>query len=87
MSIDIKFIEQLTKTCRKCGIKTFKGFDIEFTLDELPQKQSRRRSDQTVNDPTDPYENFPDVELTPEQLMYYSSGGLPENDPHLKDKQ
>ena len=32
-----------------------------------------------------PWADFPDGELTPEQLMFYSAGGKPEEDPYRKD--
>jgi hypothetical protein len=49
---------------------------------ELPINNS-----QTANNiigETDRYTDFPEGFLTEEQLTYYSSGGLPENDPALK---
>lgn len=37
-AFDVKELERIAKACRKAGIKTFKGFGMEFTLTEdLPQ--------------------------------------------------
>lgn len=73
----LKDIEKLMKLCRKQGITEFVLKDLVLRFGELPQQQS------TVVDidPENPYSNFPQGELTPEQLAFYSAGGIPEEDP------
>lgn len=82
---DLKELERLLKLCRKQGVTQIKLGEVELKLGDLPPEQRRSRDQDDI--PTDnPYADFPDGELTPEQLMFYSSGGLPENDPYRKDQ-
>lgn len=81
----IKDLEKLLKLCRKQGVTEIKFGSVEFKLGDLPFEQGRMHP--AAESSTDnPYANFPDGELTPEQLMFYSAGGLPEDDPFLKDQ-
>lgn len=80
---DLKELEKLLKLLRKQGITHFKMGEIDLTVGDLPQAQGQV---ETVDINDDPYAGFPAGVLTPEQLMYYSSGGVPEEDP-FKDKQ
>ena len=75
----IKDLEKLLKLCRKQGVKEIKLGEIAFSLGDLPHEESVGSIDGAPV--SDKYENFPQGELTPEQLMFYSAGGLPENDP------
>lgn len=77
---DLNELQKLFKLCRKQGIMEIELGDIKFKLGDLP----RDNSSTYIEEPKNPYENFPDGELTPEQLMFYSAGGLPEDDPYLK---
>lgn len=80
----LKDLEKLIKLCRKQGLTEIDlGGVVSFKLGDLPQGQSVT-SDAHGDSADDPYENFPQGDLTPEQLMFYSSGGVPENDPTLK---
>lgn len=82
---DLKELEKLLKLCRKQGVTDIKLGDVELKLGELPAESNGRQT--SVETPTDnPYANFPDGELTPEQLMFYSAGGKPEDDPYLKEQ-
>lgn len=72
----LKDLEKLLKLCRKQGVTDIKLGTVELKLGALPDTQATLSSD-----PTDPYANFPQGELTAEQLAFYSSGGTPENDP------
>lgn len=53
---DFKILKKLAESCRKAGIKSFKGFGMEFTLsDEAPvsaykQTKESKKSAQTVTD-------------------------------------
>lgn len=80
----LKDLEKLLKLCRKHGVKDIQLAEVKLTLGDLPFEP---RTQEQGEIPTDnPYANFPDGELTPEQLMFYSSGGRPEDDPYLKDQ-
>lgn len=84
MIATLKDLEKLLKLCRKQGVQNIKLGEIEFKLGDLPEsKASYGSSDEIPSD--NPYANFPDGMLTPEQLTYYSSGGLPEDDPLNKE--
>ena len=79
---DLKELKQLLVLCRKQGVTEIKFGEVEFKLGELPYEAP----EQTVeHDATSPYDNFPEGELSMEQLAFYSSGGNPEDDPDNKD--
>lgn len=81
---DLKDLKALFKLCRAQGIIDFKmnGLDIKFG--DLPQGMSQSQEIQ-VDDPINRYAGFPQGELTPEQLAFYSSGGSPVDDPENKE--
>lgn len=80
---DIKDLKQLFKLCRQQGVTEIKLGDTEIKFGEMPMQQSSVMNESQSEE--SPYGNFPSGELTPEQLMFYSSGGRPEDDPALKD--
>lgn len=76
----LRELEKLLKLCRRQGVLKIEFDNLKLELGELPVSL-------VSNAPTeapDPLKGFPDGELTPEQLMFYSAGGTPENDPELK---
>lgn len=77
----LKDLERLLKLCRKQGVQEIKLGVVELKLVDLPQE---RAAFLEATNEVDPYSNFPQGELTPEQLMFYSSGGSPKDDPALK---
>lgn len=79
---DLKELERLLKLCRKQGVTEIELGEVKLKLGDLPfnSPQSRTAEEEII----DPYKNFPTGELTPDQLAFYSSGGLPENDPFNK---
>lgn len=79
----LKDLEKLLKLCRKQGVTEIKLGTTEFKLGDFPLENNYK----TENDPIDPYANFPQGELSPEQLAFYSSGGMPEQDPENEDIQ
>lgn len=93
--MNIKELEKLFKLCRKQGITEInldgvsdcgtKQEKVSFKLGDLPQAMSQM-PDITDTDPKDPFANFPQGDLTPEQLAFYSSGGSPDDDPYRKDQ-
>jgi hypothetical protein len=77
----LKDLERFFKLCRKQGITKADLSAMAFEFGDLPQEQGQAQAGDDLNDP---YRNFPTGELTPEQLMFYSAGGVPEDDPVLK---
>lgn len=82
---DLKELQKLLKLCRAQGITDFKMNGIEIKFGELPQQSSSMTDSLSQEDIANPYANFPQGELTPEQLMFYSSGGVPQDDPLNKE--
>lgn len=77
---DIKDLKALFKLCRAQGITEFKMNGIEIKFGDLPTGPIQ---EEQVLNPANRFDNFPQGELTPEQLMFYSSGGDPKDDPEL----
>lgn len=73
---NLKDLERLLKLCRKQGVTDIKLGTVELKLGNLPREEAPAE-----HDPKNPLANFPVGELTPEQLMFYSAGGKPEDDP------
>lgn len=85
MISSIKDLKTLFQLCRKQGISELNlpGV-VSFKMGELPVEQKSHAA--TEADPENPYSDFPDGELTLEQQIFYSAGGLPENDPYREDQ-
>lgn len=84
---NLKDLERLLKLCRRQGVTEIKLGTTEFKLGDLPQESGAISKGEEESDPANPYANFPKGELTAEQLIFYSSGGRPEDDPHNKEAQ
>lgn len=78
MVTTLKDLEKLLKLLRRQGVVDFKHGEIELKLGDLPQDRTIANAEA---DGDNPFAGFPDGELTPEQLMFYSAGGHPEDDP------
>lgn len=83
MIANLKDLEKLLKLCRKQGVTKLSMGDVTLELGEMPQQTNESIVEEI--DPANPYANFPQGDLTPEQLMFYSSGGDPLDDPDNKD--
>jgi len=81
----LKDLEKLLKLCRRQGVTEINLGTVSLKLGELPVEIDRNAKNIIEDVNADPYANFPQGELTPEQLMFYSSGGMPEDDPHRTD--
>jgi len=81
---DLKDLKALFKLCRAQGVTSIKLNGVEIAFGDLPNVP-HGTIQESVEDPTNPYANFPQGELSPEQLMFYSSGGKPEDDPFNKE--
>ncbi len=72
--MDIKELRSLLKLLRTNGITHYKSNDLELQFSPeallLPKEEQLEETSST-------WDRFPDTILTPEQLMYYSSGGVP----------
>lgn len=82
---DLKDLQKLLKLCRSQGITDIKIHGVEIKFGEMPIQPGAIQAIEMGQDATNPYANFPQEVLTPEQLMFYSSGGLPEDDPTNKE--
>ena len=74
--MDLKQLKATLKIMRDNGVLHLKTADIELQLDHqalFPNKEIQ------VDESEDKYANFPGEILSPEQLAFYSSGGLPES--------
>lgn len=83
--MDLKELGKLIDLCRRKGVSdvSFEGISLKLR-EEAPPSNYKKKKEEPADGPEDvedPWKNFPDGHLTPEQLMYYSSGGIPENDP------
>lgn len=76
---NLKDLEKLLKLLRKQGVVDFKHGEISLKLGDPPYEQKAVHIEE--EDMMDPYLNFPDGMLTPDQMIHYANGGLPENDP------
>lgn len=85
---DLKDLGKVIDLCRKKGVSNITIGTLRLELGPEPEaKKASKNSNEPEFDPTNPWANFPAGELTPEQLAFYSAGGIPENDPALKDEQ
>lgn len=82
---NLKDLEKILKLCRKQGVTELKLNGCEFKLGDMPQDTSSKAIEISDSE-EDPYKNFPTGILTPEQLMFYSSGGSPDDDPVRQDQ-
>jgi hypothetical protein len=78
---NLKDLERLLKLCRRQGVQEIELGTVKLKLGDLPVVETPHVAGDT--EPRDPYVDFPDVVLTPEQLMFYSAGGVPADDPAL----
>lgn len=72
-----KELEKLVKTCRKMGIKSYKGPDFEFTLtDDAPVKSSKSA---ILKEKLNVQGDVESDSLTQDQLLMWSAmgGGVP----------
>jgi hypothetical protein len=83
----IKELKALLQLCRQQGVTEISLGEVNFKLGELPEKPNQNKQIAQSDEIGDPYKNFPQGDLTPEQLMFYSAGGIPEEDPYLETKE
>lgn len=75
---NLKQLQKLAQACRKAGIRTFKGYGFEFTLDDAPTKAPRAAAKGAHNFPDTAFESD---SPTPEELLFWSAAGIPESNP------
>lgn len=81
---DLGELKKLLSLCRKQGITEIELGTIKIKFGELPSDAAQASAIANEVESDNPYANFPDGILTPEQLTYYSSGGIPDDDPGAK---
>lgn len=82
--MDIKELKALFKVCRAQGVTELELNGLKVKFGDLPLTQEQVDA-QAYQDPVSKYANFPSGELTPDQLAFYSAGGIPEDDPANKE--
>lgn len=82
---DIEQLGKVIELCRKKGVRVFSLGQLRLELGDEPVKRNKAQKNEQVidKDPSDPWANFPTGELTNEQLMFYSAGGTPGEEPWL----
>lgn len=80
---DLKDLKNLFKLCRVQGVTEIDLNGLKIKFGDIPMQQSQATNEQG-EEVDNPWSSFPGGELTPTQLAYYSSGGLPQNDPELQ---
>lgn len=85
MITDLKDLQKLLKLCRTQGITEIKLQGVEIKFGDMPAEPASALMADNEEPTTKNYAGFPQGELTPEQLIFYSSGGLPEDDPNNKE--
>lgn len=69
---DAKALKKLADTCRKVGIKTFKGDGFEFTLsDEVPVSSYKRKKEAAK--PESDAKDFESDSISDEALLFWSA--------------
>lgn len=90
---DVKDLAKVIDLCQKKGVKVFQMGELRLELGEIPQKpraHSRNEESEIPDsdiDPLNPYADFPNGILSPEQLVFYSSGGKVGEEPWLKKSE
>lgn len=82
MISDLKDLKALFKLCRIQGVTEIKLNGVEIKFGDMPVP---RGTEDQIIEQQDRFSNFPQGELTPDQLIFYSAGGLPEDDPENKE--
>jgi hypothetical protein len=77
---ELKDLKALLKLCRSQGVTEIEIGTTKIKLGEMPIEQQTSSGEQPEIQSDNPWANFPSGILTPEQLMFYSSGGKPEDD-------
>lgn len=79
-----KDLEKVLKLARKMGVTELAFGGVSFKLGDMPERNSPAGS--IEEESSDPLENFPTGELTPEELTFFANGGLPEDNPYRKEQ-
>lgn len=79
--MDLKTLKQLFKLCRAHGVTDFSDGQLVLKFGDLPPQRNVGSMQAEGEIDEDPYKDFPQGDLSPSQLIYYSSGGAPKDDP------
>lgn len=84
---DLKELAKFIDLCRRKGVSSIAIGELKMDLrpeaPESPYKRKKQTLEPHTDDESNPYRNFPDGILSNEQLLFYSAGGAPEDDPTL----
>lgn len=75
-------LKWLIKLCRAQGVDEIDVMGVKIKLGQAPLTRAEIKAQAESKE--DPYAGFPTGELTPDQLTFYSSGGVPADDPATK---
>ncbi len=78
---DLKDLKGLLKLCRSQGVTEIELGEVKLKFGDMPAKEDWSAS---ADSDEDPYANFPQGLLTPEQEIHYAMGGTVEDDPYIK---
>ena len=79
-------LKKLLQLCRKQGVQEIELGSVKIKLGDMPT-EGKVVQESEMTEANDPYSNFPDGILSPSQLAFYSSGGVPDEDPELEEHQ
>lgn len=82
---DIKDLRAVFKLCRAQGVTEIKLNGVEIKFGDMPAGPLASTSQDPDLESSTPWANFPDRVLTPEELIYYSSGGKPPGEEEAKE--
>ena len=81
-----KELRSLLKLLRENGVLTYKSADLQISFAPDSHLLSGKKTKEVVQEENgDTWSQFPTGTLTPEQLMFYSSGGDPSEDPENEE--
>jgi hypothetical protein len=83
---DLKDLAKVIDLCRKKGVSSITLGDMRLEFGNEPERRPSKSpigDEIPAVDPSDPWANFPAGNLTPEQLTYYSAGGVPGQEPWM----
>ena len=80
-------LDRLLLKLRKNGVLSYEaeGLKLTFHPDAMKLDKQELTGDDLTAAPKDKWAGFPTGELTEEQLIHYSSGGMPDTDPENQD--
>ncbi len=82
---NLKDLERLLKLCRKQGVTDVTIGTLSLKFGELPERHVASGSIDEM-EMEDKFADFPDGELSQEELTFFANGGDPKDNPYRQDK-